>query len=118
MPLSLLLASQVGCASVTSEVAAVILNPTAASRAVLQQTVSDTLHRDTVLLSEDALTRDSSFTVEPVRVRDPQGQVIYDREVRMVEHFRLVTNGRACVLIRQSTGERFNLAQTHCAPKP
>jgi hypothetical protein len=116
--LSFLLANLGVHASVTSEVAAVIVNPTTESRAVLQQTVSATLHRESVLLSDDALTQDSSFVVEPVRIRDAQGQVIYDREVRTVEHFRLVTNGRACILIRASSGERFTLGQTRCTPRP
>jgi hypothetical protein len=118
IPLSFLLANLDVHASVTSEVAAVVVNPTTESRAVLRQTVSATLHRESVLLSSDVLTQDSAFVVEPVRNRDAQGQVIYDRKVRTVEHFRLVTNGRACILIRESTGERFNLGQTHCTPRP
>ena len=100
------------------DVAAVIVQPTDQSRAALQQVVSMALKRESVLLSSDALTQDSTLTIEPARVRDPNGQVIYDRDPRSVEHFHLVKSWWRCLLIRESTQERYKLAHTKCKAKP
>jgi len=99
------------------DVRAVIVQPTDQSRAALQKTVSKALQRESVLLSSDALTQDSTLTIEPVRVRDPQGNAIYDQSVR-VEHFHLVRSWWRCILIHERTGERFKLSHTKCVAKP
>jgi hypothetical protein len=100
------------------DVPAVIVQPTDQSRLVLQQVVSGALKRESVLLAGDALTQSSTLTIEPARVRDGQGQVIYDREVRTLERFYLVRSWWRCILIRENTGERFKLAHTQCVAKP
>jgi hypothetical protein len=100
------------------DVPALIVQPTDRSRAALQQVVSQALKRESVLLSSDALTHDSTLTIEPVRVRDPQGQMIYDRDVRAIEHFQLVRSWWRCILIRETTQERYKLADTKCKAKP
>ena len=100
-----------------SDVPAVIVGSDAQSRADLQSAVSKALHRTSVTLADDALTHDSSLTIEPVRLRDPQGNIAQGRETRMPEHFRLVESGHRCVLIHERTGQRMELANTKCAAK-
>jgi hypothetical protein len=100
------------------DVPAIVVQPTDQSRAALQQAVSQALRRESVLLSPDALTQDSALIIEPVRTRDPQGQMIYDRNARAIEHFHLVRSGWRCILIREATQARYQLAHTHCKAKP
>jgi hypothetical protein len=100
------------------DVPALIVQPTDQSRAALQQVVSQALKRESVLLSSDALTQDNTLTIEPTRARDPQGQFIYDRDVRAIEHFQLVKSWWRCILIREATQTRYKLADTKCKAKP
>jgi hypothetical protein len=104
-----------------NDVPAVIVGSDTQSRADLQSAVSKALDRTSVTLADDALTHDSSLTIEPVRLRDPQGSIAQGRaqgrEMRMPEHFRLVKSGHHCVLIHERTGQRMELANTKCAAK-
>ena len=107
----------VACATPSSvpEQAAVIVQPSAQSRAALQSAVSQALHRDSVRLADDALTSDSILLIEPVRLRDAAGLPLQGRETRAPEKFRLVKSGRSCILIHERTNERQELLQTQCA---
>src|SRR5487761_2442753 len=99
------------------DVPAIIVRPDAQSRADLQSAVSKALNRTSVTLADDALTRDSSLSMERARLRDPQQGIAQGRETRMPEHFRLVESGHHCVLIHERTGQRMELANTRCAAK-
>ena len=103
------------------DVPAIIVGSDTRSRADLQSAVSQALNRRLVTLADDALTRDSSLIIEPLRLRDPLGGVAQGRaqgrETRMPEHFRLVKSGRHCVLILERTGQRMELANTQCATR-
>lgn len=109
----------VGCAtsSAADEQAAVIVQASSKSRADLQSAIHKALGDRDVMLAEDALTRESGLSVEPVRLRDANGSLVQGRELRAPENFRLVKKGRHCVLIHERTGERFDLAHTQCIPK-
>ena len=109
----------VACAtpSPEPEQAAVIVQPSAQSRAALQSAVSKALRRDGVRLADDALTSDSTLLIEPVRPRDAAGLPLQGRETRPPEKFRLVKSGRSCILIYERTNERQDLPQTQCAVK-
>lgn len=102
-----------------NDVPAVIVRSDTQSRSELQSAVRQALNRSSVTLADDALTRDSILTIEPLRLRDPQGGVAQGRaqgrETRMPERFRLVKSGRHCVLIHERTGQRMELANTQCA---
>ncbi len=100
---------------------AIIVRPDARSRAELQAAVSKALNRTSVILAEDALTHNSSLSIEPVRLRDRQGSLAQGRaqgrETRMPEQFHLLKSGHHCVLVHESTGQRTELANTKCAEK-
>lgn len=107
--------------SAAKDVPAIIVGADTQSRTELQSAVSKALNRTSVTLADDALTQDSMLTIEPVRLRDPQGSIAQGRaqgrETRMPEQFRLVKSGRRCVLIYERTGQRIELANTMCAAK-
>ena len=123
-PAACLLATLASCAIVACatplpdpEQAAVIVQPSAQSRAALQNAVIKALHRDVVRLADDALTGESILVIEPARPRDAAGLPLQGRETRPPERFRLVKSGRSCVLIYERTNERQELPQTQCAVK-
>lgn len=95
--------------------AAVLVNPSEQDRLELSRVVGDALHRPPVLLSPLALTQDSTLVIEPVRPRDANGLPLNGRELGRPEIFRLMKQGSRCLLIRDSTGDRWTLAQS-CQP--
>jgi hypothetical protein len=99
------------------EVPAVIIQPTAQSRAELLRVVSDALHGAPVTLGDDALTRDSTLIVERAPHRDAEGRLLDGRAAGRPERFRLVQSGSLCVLVQESTGQRWTLASVTCAPR-
>jgi len=108
--------------STAKELPAVIVRADAQSRAALQSAVSGALDRASVILAADALTQQSRLSIEPVRLRDPEGSIAQGRaqgrETRMPEQFRLVKSGHQCVLIHERTGQRIPLVNTKCAARP
>jgi hypothetical protein len=107
-----------GCQTLDSDndVYAVIVEPSDASRAALQDTVSRALGTDVVLAS-DALTRSSMLSIEhnPPRAIDAppaQGRIL-DKPVQ----FRLVKSGDECILVDQRDQSRHILRDTRCNPE-
>lgn len=108
-----------GCRTVAAhrEVPAVIVNPTAESKAALAKAVSDALHGTPVKLADDALTKTDSLIIEREHALDPQGHPLDGRERGRPEHFHLVKLGDQCILIHQRTEQRFALAGVTCSPE-
>ena len=61
-------------------------------------------------------TRESTLITERARPRDGAGVPLAGRELGRPEHFRLVRNGARCVLVHESSGQRFTLVATTCSP--
>lgn len=97
-------------------VSAVIVNSTDRSRASLHDVVRKALARESLLLSDEALTEDSTLVVEPQRIRDSAGQLLTDSSVR-VERFQLLKRGDECLLVHERTGRRYLLPETTCVAK-
>jgi len=112
------LVSLVACrtASARPDMAALVAEPGAESRAELAAAVGAALGGVPVRLSDDAFTRESTLVLERARQRDPSGLPAQGRERGVPERFRLVKNGADCVLIHERTGQRFTLRETTCAP--
>src|SRR6266403_4805783 len=113
---SVLLLTACEAFSAQPDIAAVIVHPTAASRAELSRAVSLALQGAPVTLADDALTRDSLLIIEPRHPRDANGLPLNGRERGKPEQFRLVKSGARCVLIHYSTGKRRVLKSTACEP--
>jgi hypothetical protein len=99
------------------DVPAVIVHPTAESRAALAQAVSSALHGAPVTLADDALTDASTLVIERARRLDPSGLPANGRELGPPERFRLVKSGGECVLVHERSGTRLALSATACAPR-
>ena len=99
------------------DVPAVIVHPTAASRAALAEAVSIALNGSNVTLADSALTQNSDLAIERMVRRDAEGHPVQGRVTEEPERFRLVRNGADCVLIHVRTGKRYRLVGTECAPE-
>ncbi len=98
-------------AAIRDPTPALLTHPTEKNQIELSRVVGEALGRPPVLLAPDALTRESSLTIEPVRPRDPNGLPLDGRALGHSEHFRLVKEGARCVLIQERTGIRWTLSQ-------
>ena len=74
------------------------------------------LHGAPVTLADDALTHQSLLIIERTQARDASGVPLSGREFGRPEQFQLVRSGTRCILIQVSTGKRWTLANTQCAP--
>lgn len=101
-----------GCMSVVDE-PAIIVSPDAASHAALKRVLVSALGTTRILLSEDALTETNKISIERAPLRNMQGR-IDGRVLEMPEQFALVLHGPECLLIRESTGDRFLLRDVAC----
>lgn len=96
---------------------AVIVNPTAESRAELQHVVSDMLFGADVLLADEALTETSVLIIERQRIRSLQNPPLSGRDLGRPERFQLFTTGTGCVLVHESNHARYELAEVECVPE-
>ena len=99
------------------DVPAVIVHPTAESRAALAEAVSIALNGAKVTLADFALTGSSELMIERMIRRDPEGLPVQGRVTERPERFKLVKSGADCVLIHEGTGRRYRLVDTECAPE-
>ena len=90
-----------------------ITNPTAASRAALQQVVNDALHAE-VMLADDALTDSNILVIERNPPQTIQGRLATGRNMDTPIQFQLVINGTDCILIDTRDETRHLLENTTC----
>jgi len=104
-----------GCKNVAPDTdqAAVIVDPDAASRAALQETVNAALHTD-VTVADNALTDSSILIIERKIPQSIEGSPAQGRTMEMPIQFRLVTDGTNCILVDQRDASRHMLADTRC----
>ncbi len=96
---------------------AVIVQPDAQSRAALQNAVSESLQGAKVTLAVDALTATSELVFgrpRPVAREALEGE---SQGLGRPEHFQLVIQGEACILVHEESGARQMLADTRCRPE-
>ena len=96
---------------------AVIVNPTAESRAELQRVVSDMLFGADVTLADDALTDSSVLIIERKRIGSMQNPPLSGRDLGQPERFQLLTTGTRCVLVHGPDQARYELTETDCIPE-
>ncbi|MDE2449206.1 MAG: hypothetical protein KGO22_09560 [Gammaproteobacteria bacterium] len=99
-------------------VPAIVIHPTAASRAELEFAVSSALGGMPVRLADDALTRDSSLIIARAQARDLRGLPLNGRELGRPQHFRLLQRGSRCVLLHVESGKSRVLTHTSCQVLP
>jgi hypothetical protein len=104
------------CATMRRDHPAVLINPTPESRSELARIVGAAFHGAPITLAPDALTKDGTLIVERAPARTAEGIRMDGRDPGRPQHFRLVKRGSRCVLVRESTGERWTLKAATCAP--
>lgn len=95
---------------------AVLVEPTAETRAELLLVVMNALGTP-VVLAADALTTTSLLTIEPNPPRTLSGRPGDGRRLDRPEQFRLVVSAMGCELVRLSNGDRFELHDANCVPE-
>lgn len=85
--------------------------------AELRTTVSAALGGVDVLLSDKAFSESSTLIIERRAGRDPQGNRLPGRDLGRPEKFHLVLSGGQCVLVQESSGQRWELRNLHCVPE-
>ncbi len=95
---------------------AVIVAPTAQSRAELARVVSAALDGQAITLADDALTRESVLTVERRTPPGAQGRAATGRSLDVPTQLKLVLRGERCVLVRVADAREWSLDDTRCAP--
>ncbi len=110
------LAILAGCQTMATgtDVPARITNPSAVSRAALQNAVNDALHTE-VLLAASALTTSSILVIERNPPRSMQNQAATGRNMDPPMRFHLVLNNSECILVDQRDESRHLLEDTTCA---
>ena len=115
-----LVVAAAGCQAYSSapdEQYAVLVEPTAETRAELLMVVTRALGGAPVVLASDALTATSLLSVEINPRRRLSGGPLDGRVLGGPEQFRLVLTHAGCELIRLSTGDRFGLEHARCVPE-
>ena len=100
-----------------SDVPAHIVNPTDASRAALMEALAKAFGGTRVRLADDALTQTSLLTIEAGARRTLENLPTGGRVLSEPMQFRLVKNGRDCVLVDLRDQSRYKLENTSCAPQ-
>jgi hypothetical protein len=92
---------------------ALLVEPSAQTRADLQQLISAALGAD-VTLSESALTDSHLLVIERKRHVDADGTRILGRDLGAPERFMLILAGGECLLEYARTGDRWPLPDAAC----
>lgn len=103
--------------AVREEVPALLVEPTPAADAELVAAIAAALGAAPVSVAPDALTRSSLLTLEH---REPDGipdRALTGRDLGRPERFRLVTDGKACILVHETGTARVTLLRSRCAPE-
>ncbi len=110
----LVLLAACNSAPVQPDVPAVIVEPDDGSRAELRQVISTALNGADITLADDALTLESSLSIEHPQHRGIEQQPLRGRDLGRPETFHLVLDGSQCVLVHDNTGLRWLLLDTGC----
>ena len=97
--------------------AAIITNPSDASRSALQHAVNTALHT-AVALADDALTETDLLTIERSPTQGIGTSPTDGRIMDMPIQFRLVISANECILIDQRDAARYPLESTSCKAVP
>jgi hypothetical protein len=107
------------CATPTAqERPAVIAAPTAESRAELARVVAAAFNGQPVTLADDALTRDSTLSLERRTPAGPQGRAATGRTLEAPARLHLVLRGERCFIVSETDGREWELGETRCVPAP
>jgi hypothetical protein len=116
---AVILAASAGCRhdAAKADVAALLVDPTPATRAELRNALADALGA-VPTLAADALTQTSVLVIDRAAPRGDNGALLRGRTLESsTERFQLVTNGGRCVLVRTAPAWRMPLPSARCVPE-
>ena len=99
------------------ESAAVIVNPTAESRAELERIIAAALNRVSIILADDALTLDSELIIDRKAPQNLQNNWVMGRRIEKPHRFYLKTEDKNCFLVQESNNNRWLLKNAQCVVK-
>jgi hypothetical protein len=105
------------CASIAQQSQpALLIEPSAQSHDELVHVVSGALSVPTIMIADDALTRDAMLVIDRAPARDASGQQLSGRDVGRPEQFQLVSVGSRCELVHLKTQKHYVLTKVRCKP--
>ena len=104
------------CTSLRGERPAVILAPSASSRAELERVATLAFDGVPVMLADDAFTHDSVVSIDRRTPPGPQGRLATGLTLEAPARLRLVLRGARCELVREGDERRFPLRDVSCVP--
>jgi hypothetical protein len=112
----LVLAAAVGCSTsaIQDDIPALLTNPGPDTHREIEQSISAALDGVDIAIAEDALTRNSTLTIERGMKRSIARSPEMGRDLGRPEHFQLVIDGPQCVLVHASTGLHWILKSSEC----
>lgn len=96
---------------------AVLLQPDAAARQELHDTLLHMSGFARASLLDSALTQDSELVLERLHQRDDKGELIQGRDLERPQRFQLQSQEGQCWLVQLASGKRQRLYQARCQPR-
>lgn len=97
--------------------AALLEQPSAQSRKILENAIGEMLNSQPVKLADNVFTLKSEVIVEPNQPKDSRGFLLDGRDVRQADTFSLLTEGGKCYLKHEQSGQINLLGEIHCNVK-
>ena len=100
--------------TIDAETPAVIVEPSPAAMAELEQTITTALGGTPVSLNSGVFSQSNLLTLDHQYRQSSEGRMATGRTMEKPEQFRLIRVGIRCELLRVKTGDRLALRETKC----
>ncbi|WP_293750152.1 hypothetical protein [uncultured Paraglaciecola sp.] len=98
-------------------VEAILEQPSAQSRLILEKAIGDLLNSQPVKLADNVFTLKNTVIIEPNQPKDNQGRLLDGREIRQADTFTLLTEDGKCYLRHDQNGHIVLLGNISCKEK-
>jgi hypothetical protein len=98
-------------------VPALLVQPSAQSRLILEKAIGDLLNSQPVKLADNVFTLKNTVIIEPNQPKDNQGRLLDGREIRQADTFTLLTEDGKCYLRHDQNGHIVLLGNISCKEK-
>lgn len=101
----------------TKPVEALLEQPSAKSRRILEDAIGNLLNSQPVKLADSVFTVKSSIIIEATQPKDSHGNLLDGRENRQADTFSLLTENEKCYLKHDQSGHIKLLTDINCKAK-
>lgn len=95
-------------------VEALLEQPSAQSRLIVQNAIGNLLNSQPVKLADNVFTQKSTVIIESNQPKDNQGRLLDGREIRQADTFTLLTEDGKCYLRHDQNGHIVLLGNISC----